>query len=113
MVSQEEYPKKEPSVKYLACSSYKEGKNIQSDENFERNFFPSLNKLKEVQIGKLKIETTFISNKLSKDEWKDLEKLLRRNNHVSTWRVDQMSGINPKVICYELEIDPEVKMVRK
>lgn len=70
-----------------------------------------IDKLSEVQIGKLKIEVIFISEELSKEEIKDLEILLRRNHHVFAWIIDQMPRINPEVACHQLEVNPKIKQV--
>lgn len=72
-----------------------------------------MDKRQEDQIGKLRSKMTFVSEELSEEEMKDLEKLLRKNNHVFTWTVDQMPGINPKDICHRLQVEPKAQPIRK
>lgn len=54
-------------------SSLRERENFRGSEDMDRKIFSSVDKLREVQIAKLKIEVTFISKELYKEERKDLE----------------------------------------
>lgn len=62
--------------------------------------------LTEVQIERSAKETTFI---FSEQEQNGVIASLKKNSSVFDWSVDQMRGIDPKVACHELDIDPKMK----
>lgn len=49
-----------------------------------------------------------MSEDLSKEEGKELEKLMRMNNHVFTWTVNQMPEIDPKDACTDSKLIPKL-----
>ena len=65
----------------------------------------------KIQIGAVVEKFTFIGRGLSEAMNVGLMTLLRRNSEIYAWAPKDMLGIDSKVICHKLAIDPKVQPV--
>lgn len=68
-----------------------------------------MDRTEAVRIGKALDETTFISMEICCKEKEDFKSLLSKYNQKFTLRYDQMSGVDPDVVCHRLDINPNIK----
>lgn len=69
--------------------------------------------LAEVMIGQKLEHTTFVSKELNVEEYNVMVYFLEKTRHVFAWKVDQMPGIDPRVACHKLNVNPNTKLVRQ
>ena len=68
-------------------------------------------KLKRIHIGAVAKKFTFIRRGLLEAMKADLMNLLRRNSNLFALAPKDMPGIDLRVICHRLAIDPKVRLV--
>ena len=67
------------------------------------------NELQKIQIGAIAKKFTFIGQGLPEVIKAELTSLLRKNSNLFAWASENMLGIDPRVICHKLAIDPKVR----
>ena len=66
----------------------------------------SNDELQKIQIRTMPQKFTFV--RLPKAMKAELISLLQRNSNLFAWALNNMLGINPRIICHKLAIDPKV-----
>ena len=67
------------------------------------------NELHKIQIGATPEKFTFIGRELPKAMKAKLIELLRENSNLFAWALEDMLGINPRIIYHKLAIDSKVR----